>query len=95
MRNPILYFKLSNDIVLDVGSDVFTEDVSVRTEMIDVGSMNGFCFGIFGNYMYRNGYSVSAVSPDIFVTLIVAPSAFGLANLSLVLRMMGLALDVF
>ena len=43
----MLCFKSSNDIVFDVGSDVFTEDVGVRTGMLDVGSMDDVCFGMF------------------------------------------------
>ena len=51
LGNPMLCFKFPNEIVLDVGSDIFTKDVGVGTGMLDVGSIDSFCFGIFGNFM--------------------------------------------
>ena len=42
LGNPMLCFKLPNEIVLDVGSDIFIEDVGVNTRMLDEVSMNLF-----------------------------------------------------
>ena len=92
--NPMLCFKSSNEIVLDVGLDVFTEYVGGRTGMLNLVSMECFCFGISGNFMYRNGWFVSDVSSDIFVTLISASSVVGSGNLSFFLRLMCQVLDV-
>ena len=52
-RKPMLCFELSKEIVLEVGSEVFTEDVGVNIKILDAVLVDCFCVDMWENFIYK------------------------------------------